>query len=99
MDEQFLHILVPIYSSQAQGKIFHTNPPAFLPKTELVCETKFSKFHRGVQDGQFWLLSNTICLCLLNLGIGLRLAIKSPYLAELQQLSITAANAKLRAAS
>lgn len=52
-----------------------------------------------MEDGWFCLLSNTICLCLLNLGFGLPLAVGLPYLAELQQLPITAANAKRCAAS
>lgn len=64
MDEQFLHILMPIQSSQAQGKIFHamyTKPPWFLTKMKLVCKSTFPKFMREVQDSRFWLLSNTVC--------------------------------------
>lgn len=97
MDEQLLHILVPVHGGHAPGKVFHARlhkSTLGLPTGRDSLQIQIPQFHRV----GFFLHSNTICLCLLNLGVGHQPAIPVPHLAELQQLPLSTANTKFCAA-
>lgn len=96
VDKRFPHLLVSVCSSHAQGKMFEATlhkPILVLTKDKACLQILIPQIQEG-DVGWFGPLSNTICLHLLNVGFGLRVA-RLLYIVELQLLSITMANAEL----